>query len=294
MTSERVWHAAPCGMSASMSVDHTVAFIGAGNMAGALIRGLVATGTVSADHIIAADPDRARLEALQAELGIRSARDNAEALGEADVVVLATKPQVFPQVLPALADALRPGTLVVSIAAGISTKIIERALPAGAHVVRTMPNTPALVGAGATALAGGTHATDEDLALSEALFQSVGLCVRVPEAQIDAVTGLSGSGPAYVFAMIEALRDAGVREGLSEETSLRLAAQTVFGAARLLLEQDESPETLRERVTSPGGTTRAGLDALEASGFTGTLADAVRAATRRSNELREIAESALD
>jgi pyrroline-5-carboxylate reductase len=189
---------------------------------------------------------------------------------------------------------LRPDALVVSIAAGISTKIIEGSLPAGARVVRTMPNTPALVGVGATAIAGGKHATDADLALVETLFQSVGLCVRVPESQIDAVTGLSGSGPAYVFAMIEALRDAGVREGLSEETSLQLAAQTVLGAARLLFEQNEPPETLRERVTSPGGTTRAGLDALEASGFAEVLAGAVRAATRRSKELREIAETAIN
>lgn len=281
-------------MSAGMSLNHTVAFIGAGNMAGALIRGLIGTGTVAANRIIAADPDRSRLDALHAELGVHTAEDNAAALSNADVVVLATKPQVFSEVLPGIGTALRPGALVVSIAAGISTKIIERALPEGAHVVRTMPNTPALVGAGATALAGGTHATEVDLGLAETLFQSVGLCVRVPEAQIDAVTGLSGSGPAYVFAMIEALRDAGVREGLSKETSVRLAAQTVLGAARLLLEQSESPETLRERVTSPGGTTRAGLDALEASGFGETLAGAVRAATRRSNELREIAEGALD
>jgi pyrroline-5-carboxylate reductase len=277
-----------------MSVDQTVAFIGAGNMAGALIRGLIGTGTVPADRIVAADPDRARLDALGSELGVRTAEDNAQALRSADVVVLATKPQVFPSVLPALGASLRPDALVVSIAAGISTKIIEGSLPAGARVVRTMPNTPALVGVGATAIAGGKHATDADLALVETLFQSVGLCVRVPESQIDAVTGLSGSGPAYVFAMIEALRDAGVREGLSEETSLQLAAQTVLGAARLLFEQNEPPETLRERVTSPGGTTRAGLDALEASGFAEVLAGAVRAATRRSNELREIAETAIN
>ena len=281
-------------MSPGMSLNKTVAFIGAGNMAGALIRGLIATDTVPADRIVASDPDRARLDAMKTDLGIRTFERNADALQNADVVVLATKPQVFPQVLAGLGNALRPGALVVSIAAGISTRIIERALADGARVVRTMPNTPALVGAGATALAGGTHATEDDLAVAEALFESVGLCVRVPEAQIDAVTGLSGSGPAYVFAMIEALRDAGAREGLSEETAQRLAAQTILGAARLLLEGDESPETLRERVTSPGGTTRAGLDALEASGFAETLAGAVRAATRRSNELREIAEGALD
>ena len=207
------------------------------------------------------------------------------------MIVLATKPQVFPQVLPGLADAVSGDALVISIAAGIATEVIERALPAGARVVRTMPNTPALVGAGATAIAGGQHATEDDLALAERLFQSVGVAVRVDEPSIDAVTGLSGSGPAYVFAMIEALRDAGVREGLPEETAFLLASQTVLGAARLLVEEGERPEVLRERVTSPGGTTRAGLDALARAGFDNAIAGAVRAATRRSAELGEIAKS---
>jgi pyrroline-5-carboxylate reductase len=157
-----------------------------------------------------------------------------------------------------------------------------------------MPNTPALVGAGATGIAGGAHATQEDLVLAATLFESVGLCVQVPESELDAVTGLSGSGPAYVFALIEALRDAGVAEGLSAEVSLRLASQTVFGAAKLLLDEGEPPETLRERVTSPGGTTRAGLDALAEASFGDVIAGAVRAATRRSNELREIAEGAAE
>ena len=279
-------------MCPGMSVDHRIAFVGAGNMAGALIRGLIGNGTVAADQIIASDPEEERLTALQSELAIRTSSDNAEAVRDATVVVLATKPQVFPLVLPGLAGALRPDALVVSIAAGISTGIIERALPDGTRVVRSMPNTPALVGSGATAIAGGSHAAERDLDLAETLFRSVGIAVRVPEAQIDAVTGLSGSGPAYVFAMIEALRDAGVREGLSEETALRLASQTVFGAARLLLEQDEGPEVLRQRVTSPGGTTRAGLDALTARGFADVIMGAVRAATRRSVELGEIAEAA--
>jgi pyrroline-5-carboxylate reductase len=277
-----------------MSVEHTIAFIGAGNMAGALIRGLIGTGTVPADRIIAADPDQARLSSLEAELEIGVTGDNAEAVKEATVVVLATKPQVLPQVLPGLAATIGPDTLVVSIAAGISTDMIERAFPAGSRVIRTMPNTPALVGAGATAIAAGSHATDDDLELAETLFRSVGISVRVPEEQIDAVTGLSGSGPAYVFAMIEALRDAGVREGLPEETALRLASQTVFGAARLLLDEDEAPDVLRDRVTSPGGTTRAGLDALAAAGFEDAILGAVRAATRRSVELGKIAESSED
>jgi len=277
-------------MPRGMSVEHTIVFVGAGNMAGALIRGLIGTGTVPADRIIAADPDQDRLRALEAELEIRVTSDNAEAVKDATVVVLAIKPQVFAQVLPGLSGALPADALLISIAAGISTRIIERSFPDGSRVVRTMPNTPALVGAGASAIAGGTHATDDDLELTETLFRSVGIAVRVPEKQIDAVTGLSGSGPAYVFAMIEALRDAGAREGLPEETALQLAAQTVFGAARLLLDEKEAPEVLRDRVTSPGGTTRAGLDALAAAGFADAIMGAVRAATRRSVELGKIAE----
>ncbi len=278
-------------MSRRMAGQQTFAFIGAGNMAGALIRGLIGTGSVTAPQIVAADPDGERLTALRSELGIRVTGDNGNAVDGAAVIVLATKPQVFPQVLAGLDGALPADALLISIAAGISTAFIERALPDGARVVRTMPNTPALVGAGATAIAAGRHATDEDLALTETLFDSVGVSVRVPEASIDAVTGLSGSGPAYVFAMIEALRDAGVREGLPEETALLLASQTVFGAAKLLLEEQAAPEALRERVTSPGGTTRAGLDALARAGFEDALAGAVRAATRRSAELGKIAES---
>ena len=277
-------------MPRGMSVEHTIVFVGAGNMAGALIRGLIGTGTVPADRIIAADPDQDRLRALEAELEIRVTSDNAEAVKDATVVVLAIKPQVFAQVLPGLSAAVPPDALLISIAAGISTRIIERSFPDGSRVVRTMPNTPALVGAGASAIAGGIHATDDDLELAETLFRSVGIAVRVPEEQIDAVTGLSGSGPAYVFAMIEALRDAGAREGLPEETALQLAAQTVFGAARLLLDEKEAPEVLRDRVTSPGGTTRAGLDALAAAGFADAIMGAVRAATRRSVELGKIAE----
>jgi pyrroline-5-carboxylate reductase len=250
---------------------------------------LIATATVSATRILASDPDPTRLDPLR-ELGIAVTSDNQAVVRQATVVVLATKPQVFGQVLRDVVEGLSSYTLVVSIAAGISTAIIEGALPEGTRVVRTMPNTPALVGAGATAIAGGRHATDADLALVETLFRSVGICVRVPEGQIDAVTGLSGSGPAYVFALIEALRDAGVREGLPEDTALSLATQTVFGAARLMLEGNEAPEVLRQRVTSPGGTTRAGLDALEAAGFTDAILAAVRAATCRSAELGKTAE----
>ena len=279
-------------MSAGMSLDSTttIAFLGAGNMAGALIRGFIRTGTIEARQIVASDPDTARLETLASELGIRTASSNVSALTDADVVFLATKPQAFRLLLPDVEGALLADALVISIAAGISTSIIEGQLPGGTRVVRAMPNTPAHVGAGATAIARGANATDSDLDLAEQLFQSVGLVARVPEDQLDAVTALSGSGPAYVFAMIEALRDGAVREGLPEDMALELAAQTVRGAARLLIEGSDPPEVLRERVTSPGGTTRAGLDALEEAGFSEAIAGAVRAATRRSTELRKIAE----
>ena len=277
-----------------MTEHLTIAFVGAGNMAGALIRGLIGTTTIPSTHIIAADPDQARLDLLESDLAIRVTQSNDAAVKSANVVVLATKPQVFGQLLPGLSSSLQPGTLVISIAAGISTRIIERMLPDRTHVVRAMPNTPALVGAGATAVAGGAHATDQDLALAQRLFESVGIVVQVPESQIDAVTGVSGSGPAYVFAMIEALRDAGTREGLPEATALQLASQTVLGAARLLLERGEAPETLRQEVTSPGGTTLAGLQALDAQGFRDAVLGAVRAATRRSTELGKMAESSKD
>ncbi len=281
-------------MSLGMAEDITIAFVGAGNMAGALIRGLIGTKTIPSAHIIAADPDPDRLKLLESELAVRVTKSNDAAVEKAHVVVLATKPQVFGKVLPRLAASLTPGTLVISIAAGISTRIIERMLPDGTHVVRTMPNTPALVGAGATAVAAGTHATDEDVTLAQKIFESVGIVVRVPEGQIDAVTGVSGSGPAYVFAMIEALRDAGAKEGLPEATALELASQTVLGAARLLVERGEAPEALREKVTSPGGTTVAGLQALDAHGFRDAVLGAVHAATRRSTELGQIAEDAKD
>lgn len=257
-------------------------------MAGALIRGLVGSDTVAAGRITASDPDEARLNTLASELGVRTTPDNAEAVSTADVVVLSIKPQVFRQVLPTLAESLPQSALVISIAAGISTVVIERALRDGTHVIRTMPNTPALVGQGATAVAAGTHATEADRATASMLFESVGLVVQVPESQIDAVTGLSGSGPAYVFAMIEALRDAGVREGLDPAVAVELAAQTVRGAAELLIARGETPEALRQRVTSPGGTTLAGLNALDDKGFRDAILGAVRAATRRSTELGQL------
>jgi pyrroline-5-carboxylate reductase len=191
-------------------------------------------------------------------------------------------------VLPVVGAAVKPGALVVSIAAGVPIEAIEAQLPAGTRVVRTMPNTPALVDAGATAIAPGTHASDDDLELVQRIFGSVGISVVLEEALLDAVTGLSGSGPAYIFLIIEALSDAGVKVGLHRESAQRLAAQTVLGSAKLLIETGEHPGRLKDMVTSPGGTAIAGLHTLEAGGLRTTLINAVESATARSKELGEI------
>jgi pyrroline-5-carboxylate reductase len=197
------------------------------------------------------------------------------------------KPQVIDKVLSDIGGDVRAATLVVSVAAGVPIESIEARLPDGAHVVRTMPNTPATALAGATAIAAGTHATDDDLATARALFEAVGRVVTLDEVLLDAVTGLSGSGPAYVMLIIEALADGGVKVGLHRDTALLLAAQTVFGSAKLLLETGEHPGRLKDMVTSPGGTAIAGLHTLESGALRKTLIDAVEAATKRSAELGE-------
>lgn len=265
-------------------IDRSITFLGAGNMATAIIRGLLLAGT-PASRITATDrrPEQATL--LEKEHGIRVGHDNVRAAREAEVVVLSVKPQALDQLLREIAPAIDHTKLVVSVAAGVPIAAIERRLGAGARIIRTMPNTPCLVGQGATALATGEHATEADLALATKLFESVGLTTVVDEYLLDAVTGLSGSGPAYIFLIIEALSDAGVKMGLSRHVSLKLAAQTVLGSAKLLLETGAHPGQLKDQVTSPGGTAIAGLHTLEAGGLRTTLIDAVEAATKRAREL---------
>ena len=265
--------------------DTKIGFVGAGNMAGALIKGLLHSGTVTPAQILASDVREERLAELAAEHGIATTKDNAELAAFADVVVLAVKPQVIDKVMVPIGRALRPEALVVSIAAGVPIESIESRLPPNARVVRTMPNTAAIALAGATAIAPGTHASDEDLQVARRLFEATGRVVVLDESLLDAVTGLSGSGPAYVMLMIEALADGGVKVGLHRETALLLAAQTVYGSAKLLLETGEHPGRLKDMVTSPGGTAIAGLHTLEAGGLRTTLIDAVENATNRSIEL---------
>lgn len=265
--------------------ERRIGFIGAGNMATALVRGLFTSGLVTADHVRASDPNPERLALLSREHGIVTDADN-QAVGRwADLVVLAVKPQVVDAALAHLAPSLAAGTLLVTIAAGVSTAALEARLPESVRVVRAMPNTPAIAQAGATAVAHGSRSTPEDLELAKSLFGAVGRVVTLDEGLMNAVTGLSGSGPAYVLLVIEALADGGVKVGLGRDAALLLATQTVLGSAKLLLETGEHPARLRDMVTSPGGTTIAGLHALESGGLRPALIDAVERATQRAFEL---------
>ena len=273
---------------ATLKLQGTVGFIGTGNMAEALIRGLLSAGACAPGDVWGSDPRPERCREIEAKYKIHATTDNCEVARRAAILVLSVKPQVMAAVLTEIAPSIGPKTLVVSIAAGIPLAVLEDALP-GRRVVRTMPNTPALVGAGATALAAGGHATPEDLQAAKRIFDSVGMTVILEEAQLDAVTGLSGSGPAYMFLIIEALSDAGVKVGLSRYNAQALAAQTVLGSAKLLLDTGEHPGRLKDMVTSPGGTAIAGLHTLEEGGLRTTLINAVEAATRRSRELGDAA-----
>ena len=268
-------------------MNKTLGFIGGGNMAAALVKGLLHSKVVPPAAIIVGDVKVDRLQTLRDTHGIRTTTDNHELVRDADVVVLSVKPQVIDKVLDAIGKEIRPTQLVVSVAAGVPVAAMEARLPEGARVVRTMPNTPATVDAGATAISPGTHATEEDLQIAHELFAAVGRVVTLDESLLDAVTGLSGSGPAYVMLMIEALADGGVKVGLHRDTALLLAAQTVYGSAKLLLETGEHPGRLKDMVTSPGGTAIAGLHTLESGGLRRTLIDAVEAATTRAAALGE-------
>jgi pyrroline-5-carboxylate reductase len=262
-----------------------IGVVGGGKMGGALIAGMISGGLVKAGAVTVADKDEDRLEELVKTYGIGATAQNREAVGNADVVILAVKPQNMAEVLSGLAEALAPPALVISIAAGISTAFIEERLHKGVRVVRVMPNMPALIGEGAAALCRGAFATEEDLSLARTIFAAVGIAVEVNEGLMDAVTGLSGSGPGYALLIIEALTDAGVRMGLARDVALKLSAQSLLGAAKLCLKGEKHPAELRDMVASPGGTTLAGLKALEDGRLRATLMSAVEAATRRSAEL---------
>ena len=268
-----------------MSSALKIGFLGAGKMASALARGFIHAGITTADSMIASDPFEGARTAIARDTGIKTTASNREVTQFAGVILLAVKPDQVNEVLAEMRPQLTLKHLLISIAAGVPLARLENALPAGARVIRVMPNTPALVGASASAFALGRCATAEDAELTQALFAAVGLAYLVKETLLDAVTGLSGSGPAYAFMIIEALSDGGVAAGLPREIATKLAAQTLLGSARLLLETGAHPGTLKDMVTSPGGTTIEGLHELEKGGLRAALISAVRAASEKSRRL---------
>lgn len=268
-------------------MERRIGFIGAGMMAEALIAGVLNAGVATADRVIASDVSAPRRREVERRFGIRTTERNAEVVDFADVLVLAVKPQHAAAVLDEIGPALSADKIVVSIMAGVATGTIEAALAPGVPVVRVMPNLPCVVGEGAAAIALGRYASQDAADQAARILRATGRAVFVDESLMDAVTGLSGSGPAYVFTVIESLADGGVAEGLSRQAALELAAQTVLGAAKLVLESGEHPAVLRDRVTSPAGTTAEGMEALEAGGVRSAFRQAVRRAARRSKALGE-------
>jgi pyrroline-5-carboxylate reductase len=271
-----------------MVKNQNIAVIGAGHMAGALIGGMVRSKLVQGKRIIASRRSADALAELQKKWGVRTSTDNKKAVTGADIVILAVKPQMAKKVMEELAGSIRPEQLVISVMAGITTAAISKALRVDGPVVRAMPNTPCLVDAGATAIAAGAHAGEADLARVEAVFGSVGLVVTLPESALDAVTGLSGSGPVYIYMVIEAMIDGGVKMGIPRAIAAKLAAQTVFGAAKLVIETGKHPAVLKDEVTTPGGTAITAIHVLESKGLRSVLIDGVEAATKRSQELSRL------
>ncbi|MBW2409136.1 MAG: pyrroline-5-carboxylate reductase [Deltaproteobacteria bacterium] len=269
--------------------DKKIAIIGTGNMGEALISGLTVSGSSKPGSIICTDVRESRLDEIKKEYGVRTTQNNIEAVDSSDIIVYAVKPQIIASVLKETAEKLDMSKLIISIAAGVPMAAIESCLNRDLRLIRVMPNIPAAVKEAASAIAAGGHATDEDVDLAMEIFNSVGKCVFLKENYLmDAITGLSGSGPAYIFLIVDALADAGVKMGLAREEALFLSTQTVLGAAKLLLETREHPGQLKDRVTSPGGTAIAGLATLEEGGLRTTLIHAVEAATNRSKELGEM------
>jgi pyrroline-5-carboxylate reductase len=268
-----------------MSDTLRIGFLGAGKMATALARGWINAGLAGAEGICASDPVAAARDHFMKTTGAAGFSDNRRVLAQSNLVVLAVKPQNMAELLSEIRPALESRHLVISIAAGVPVQQIADALGAETRIIRVMPNTPCLVGASASAFAASAKATAADVQLTERLLQSVGRAVKVPEKLLDAVTGLSGSGPAFVAVMIEALSDGGVRMGLPRDLANLLAAQTLYGSAKMLLETGLHPGQLKDMVASPAGTTIAGIHALERGGIRAALMDAVEAATKRSIEL---------
>lgn len=264
---------------------HKLAVIGAGRIGESVIAGLIEAKAIQPERIIATARNPARLERLASKYGVRTTTSNADAVKEADLVIVAVKPQVVAEVLPQIAPALTPRHLLISVAASVTTAVFERGLEGPIPVVRAMPNTPCFVKCGMTGVCGGKHATQEQLELTQRIFQAIGRCVVVEERHMDAVTGLSASGPAFIYMVIESLAEAGVKVGLPRAVATELAAQTVLGSAKMVLETGEHPAQLKDQVTTPAGCTIDGILELEEGGLRVTLIKGVVRAVRRASEL---------
>lgn len=268
-----------------MSIE--LGILGAGNMAEAIAAGVVRGGLLKPEQILASDLSLQRRELFQNKLGIRASDDNRDVARQARMILLSVKPQHMQQVLTGIRQLVRPETLIISIAAGISTRFIETHLGEQApwRVIRTMPNTPMLIGEGMVALARGRHAAQDDAERARKLFETAATVIEVTEDKLDAVTAVSGSGPAYIFFLVEQMIRAGRELGLAAEDSQQLAIRTALGAAKMLANSSDSPQELRSKVTSPGGTTQAAITHMEQHDLPATVVDAIKAAARRSQEL---------
>jgi pyrroline-5-carboxylate reductase len=269
--------------------DKHIGIIGTGNMGEALISGLIGSASSKPKNIICTDVRETILDAIREKYGVQTTANNLDAVADSDIVIYAVKPQIMAAVLNETAKKLDMSKLIISIAAGVPMEAIESCLNKKLRLIRVMPNIAAAVKEAATAIAAGKHASEDDIKLAMTIFNSIGKTVFIPENYLmDAITGLSGSGPAYIFLVVEAMADAGVKVGLSRQEALFLSAQTVLGAAKMLIETQEHPGQLRDRVASPGGTAIAGLASLESGGLRTTLINAVEVATNRSKELGQI------
>jgi pyrroline-5-carboxylate reductase len=277
------------GSVAIMLNDKKIAIIGTGNMGEALVSGMIVSGSSTPKNIVCTDVRPYKLDDIKAKYKVRTTTNNLKAVSEANIVIYAVKPQIMAAVLSETAKKIDMTKLVISIAAGVPLAAIESCIQKDLRLIRAMPNIAAAVKEAATAIAAGAHATKEDIELAMEIFNSIGKCIFLKENYLmDAITGLSGSGPAYIFLIVDALADAGVKMGLSRQEALFLSSQTILGAAKLLMETHEHPSQLKDKVTSPGGTAIAGLATLESGGLRTTLINAVEVATHRSKELGDM------
>ncbi len=270
--------------------DKTIGIIGAGHIGNAVIGGMLRAKLTSPKNIYVSRKTADNLEELSKTFGVHATTDNKKVAKAAEVLVLAVKPMNSKEVLSDIKSVISPSHLIISVMAGIRTSFINSFLEVPCPVIRSMPNTPVLVDAGATAISKGAYANDEHLKIAHTIFKSVGTVEVVPESLLDAVTGLSGSGPAYIYMVIEAMTDGGVKMGIPRQIAFRLAAQTVFGAAKLVIETGKHPAILKDEVTTPGGTAIAAVHELESHGLRTMLINAVSTATVRSKELSKLIE----